>query len=92
MVFIIISRGILMKINRHNLLYQDKKNWKNKIATLKAFKIPYEAEIRECAMEHINLVSDYNSSPAMRIRGVDVDWFLKLYSIKYKTKLRILPA
>ena len=84
MVFIIISRGILMKINRHNLLYQDKNNWKKRIATLKAFRIPYEAEIRECAMEHINLVSDYNSSPAMRIRGVDVDWFLKLYSIKYK--------
>ena len=82
-----------MKINKHNLLYQDRDTWKQRVQTLKAFRVPHEAEILECELEYTKLICDYDGNPIMQDRfGLDMDWFLKLYSLKYKTKLRIFPA
>jgi len=82
-----------MKKNRYNLYYQDKNNWRRKVKMLKSCNIPHEAEIKEFALKDVSLVVDYNGKPIMKdTDGSKLDLFIKLYKIKYQTKLRILPA
>jgi len=81
-----------MKKNNHHLLFQHKKNWKDKVATLKFFGIKHEAEILQFSYNPTKDVCDYNGSPIYNRMGEPMDLFSRLYSVKYQTKLRILPA
>ena len=81
-----------MKISNHHLLFQHKKNWKDKVATLKFFGIKHETEILQFAYERTEKVCDYNGQPIYDRVGKPRDLFKRLYSVKYQTKLRILPA
>ena len=82
-----------MKINRHSYIYQNKENWRDRIKILKAFNTKYEAEIKHHQLEYVKLIDDYNGKPVREDNlGQSQDWFHRLYHLKYKTKLRILPA
>ena len=82
-----------MKINNYSLLYQTKKTWDKKIIMLRDFNIKHEAEILQFELEYISNVCDYNGEPCREHNfGKPQDLFPRLYSLKYQTKLRILPA
>ena len=93
MVSIIILKGVLMKINEYSFLYQTKKTWDKQVMMMRAFKIEHEAEILQFELEYISKVCDYDGDPCREDNfGRPQDLFSRLYSLKYKTKLRILPA
>ena len=82
-----------MKTNNYSFLYQTKKTWDEKIMMLRAFNIKHEAEILQFELEYISNVCDYNGEPCREDNfGKPQDLFPRLYSLKYQTKLRILPA
>ena len=92
MVFIIILGIVLMKINNHHIIYQSRDKYLKKLRMLKAFYIKRENEIKQCQLERIDSVTDYDGDPVMKDRqGNELDWVPRLYHIKYQTKLRILP-
>ena len=82
-----------MKTNNYSFLYQTKKTWDKKIIMLRDFNIKHEAEILQFELEYISNVCDYNGEPCREDNfGKPQDLFPRLYSLKYQTKLRILPA
>ena len=61
---------------------------------LKDRYVRFDEKTRTWAVEYIDLVSDYNGEGFEMNRRDKrlVDFFPKLYEIKYTTELRIIPA
>ena len=79
---------------KHNLQFQNYQNFLAKKRQLKGTPYKYTENIRKCAVAPISEVLDYEGEPFTIGLNDNVlqDFFLRLYSIKYETTLRILPA
>tara|TARA_R110002050_G_scaffold247021_1_gene384824 strand:- start:339 stop:596 length:258 start_codon:yes stop_codon:yes gene_type:complete len=85
-----------MIVNNYIKAYTNKDEWKRQVK--KHFYYNIKSEIKTCAVENVSNVVDYSNyseshgGPIMNEKGELSDWFPKLYYIRYKTTLRILPA
>ena len=79
---------------KYNLQFQNYQNFLAKKRQLKGTPYKYTENIRKCVVSPVKNIIDYEGEP-FKIGRNDIelqDFFLRLYSIKYETTLRILPA
>ena len=83
-----------MKIINHVYKYQYRKNFLKKRQELRDFNINYTEEKKDWAVEFIDKVNDYTGEGFIidRKNPELVDHFPTMYTLKYKSKLRILLA
>ena len=83
-----------MKTNRYIVEFQNYKNFQAFKRKLKGMPYKYVESTRKCVVSPVKNVIDYEGEPfkiGMHDKELQ-DFFLRLYSIKYETTLRILPA
>tara|TARA_R100000808_G_C2123241_1_gene134063 strand:- start:710 stop:961 length:252 start_codon:yes stop_codon:yes gene_type:complete len=83
-----------MKIINHVYKYKDRKNFLKHRNQLRACHIDYTEDKKIWKVEYIKDVSDYKGK-GFQITSRDpelVDYFPTVYTLKFQSKLRILPA
>ena len=91
MVGIIILGWIPMKIETERI-YSNYFNFMKEKRELKSIYKRFSEKTRQCAVEYADRVSDYHGCPFTMGRDKrPVDFFKRLYHIKYESELRILP-
>ena len=83
-----------MKIIDHVYKYQYRKNFLDKRRYLRDMKIKYTEERKVWVVEFIDQVNDYTGDGFIIDKNTPelVDHFPTMYTLKYQSKLRILPA
>ena len=83
-----------MKIIDHVYKYQYRKNFLDKRRYLRDMKIKYTEERKVWGVEFIDEVNDYTGDGFIIDKNTPelVDHFPTMYTLKYQSKLRILPA
>ena len=94
MVFIIILEYMLMKTNTYKVQFMNYRNFQAYRRKLKGTPYKWTESTRKCVVSPIKNVVDYKGSPfTLGLRDKEPqDFFIGLYTIEYKTELRILPA
>ena len=79
---------------QYNLKFQNYRNFLAKKRELKGTPYKWTESTRKCVVSPIKNVVDYKGSPfTLGLRDKEPqDFFIGLYTIEYKTELRILPA
>ena len=78
----------------HRDIYSNYRNFMKAKINLKDKYIRFNERTRRWAVEYVDIVSDYKGE-GFELTKKDkrpVDFFPKLYEIKYTTELRIIPA
>ena len=91
MVGIIILGWIPMK-NRKEKIYTNYRNFVKEKNRLNSIHQPFTERTRQFAVEYADKVIDHDGEGFVMHRDKrPVDFFKRLYYVKYETKLRILP-
>ena len=79
---------------KHRDIYSNYRNFMKAKIKLKDRYVRFDESTRKWAVEYVDLVSDYNGEgfEMSRRDKRPVEFFPKLYEIKYTTELRIIPA
>ena len=83
-----------MKTNKYVIKFQNYHNFLSYKRKLKGMPYKYTESTRKCVVSPVDNVIDYDGEP-FKIGVYDKylqDFFIRLYTIKYETELRILPA
>ena len=93
MVFIIILGWIAMT-NNYKIQFQNYHNFLAYRRKLKGTPYKFIESTKKCVVSPIKDIVDYDGSPfTIGLRDKELqDFFVRLYTIEYETKTRILPA
>ena len=83
-----------MLTTNHKIQFQNYRNFQAYKRKLKGMPYKYVESTKKCEVSPIKDVVDYDGNP-FTIGFHDktkLDFFIRLYTIEYKTKIRILPG
>ena len=85
---------MLMLTNKYKIQFQNYHNFLAHKRKLKGMPYKFTESTGKCVVSPVKDIVDYDGTPfTIGLRDkVLQDFFLRLYTIQYETKLRILPA